>query len=287
MNARNAPSIAPFFKSVVLFPESQEEDNSWGVSVDDLCRWLREYQSWFVEECGWAEGRNLHLRYHREVLLSGRKILEEKNGTQEISDCLKAIGLPLSLSTTLLDVISHYSALTDLLRIGAFSSISIDIPSMGFPFDESACKKVFQSLADEGISLGLKGNLQTLRTLGILQMDSLNQKTITFRPAISAERSEAIQTSWTRPCHNRFFVFVNSAGELFPCNPLTGIRSCRMGTIWQPLLDTALGGGDYSMDLRMLAQKGPFVRQEMECLGESGMPLDCILHRNMVLQANQ
>ena len=267
--------------NVVFMPDGQGPDRSWTVPAADLGVWFAAYQTCFMETMGAADGRNLHRLYNREVLLSGNGLGENMAEFDELATRVREQRLGLIWNLPLAEFVTLSAELVHRVDGGLLPSISVLVMDDGAQLDRDDCCAAFDSLANASCQLQLVGELKTLEQLGVMDLASINRANITHNPRNLPLLGGLMRSSRIRPCRSRFRLFVGPDGRIYPCVPMIGLPRCALGTIHQPVAEIFAGKGTM-LDLDHLAQNGPQLRQPIAGTSETGLPLECELHRETI-----
>jgi hypothetical protein len=294
------------FRSVSLMLEPEQCRGPMGEALLD---WLSRYDAWWKRTSGVTEGRNLHLLYGRSVSAFGQELLSVTSFLREVVDFACQHGYTFLLRADLVDCLTHLEPLNELIDNGA-RTIIVDARSQGSAeLDLSASLSLVESMAEKGVAVALGGSPSLWTDVGALQSAVLNSTNFQLIPGTprsevlriaqqSLHRAQQLSTKELGradlqsaevefdPCLRRFQVFVAPDGRLYSCNGLVGIEDLSLGTIYDPVDDTALGGARVvPLDLERLAKVGPGLPRISAVIDSSELPVSCALHRRTLMPA--
>ena len=275
-----------WFKSVVLLLEVDATGRDFLVPTALLVDWIGRYDDWFKEAAGIDQGRRLHLVYHREVSVAGEIPLQCSSRLVEIGRSCRGRGIGFSVTVEIGQAQRWREALDEILDAGVLSSLGVNVDVNRTPDHAAADREWIESLLERGVMVGLIGAVHYFRDIGLLGSQALNRSNITVYPA-TAEGAENLPMPLNpaRPCFSRLRVFVDSDGSLYPCLGLLRIGAASLGTVFDDLRETVLGGRESMLDLRQLAELGPELEQIASAQRQSGLPWICEMHRLRLLGA--
>ncbi|HEY8378364.1 MAG TPA: hypothetical protein VIK91_17830 [Nannocystis sp.] len=275
--ADGVPLLASHFRSVLFLLQADGDDFS--VPTDRLVTWIEELNAWYLEVTGIARGRNLHLAYHRSIELVAPRLLRFADKIERLGTSCRALGYGFAITVQVGEALAHRADLERLVEVGALHHLGINLVDVESGAEDAA-RDLVEALACTSVQLALLGSLAVQRRLGLLSSPKVNRADITLYPANVTPGSIDDGAEIRQPCANRFRLYVQADGELFPCLGLVGHPRASLGSIYRPISETALYRRPYALPLARLALTGPSEEELSAPVDDTmGLPVACARHR--------
>lgn len=311
VSRRTNPVFYQAFRSITLMLKPNRNNGQLSIPLNIILNWLTKYDTWWTKGTGISKGRNLHLLYGRYVTCIGSGLLSLVPELLEIATLSSNMGCIFSLEVDLSDVTDKMKLFNKLVQSGQVGllSIKVDANAMNNKSHITDYVSIIENIIKKGISLNLLGSLDFWRELGILNSSTLNSSSyriipsnddavknsnlLNLNPIINSKMSKRnggdnyLLNSFN-PCSERFQIYITSSGDLYPCEGLIGMSSCKMGTIYENIENTVFAGKDSFLDFNQLAMNGPKLQmKEITSHNSSNcqnLPQICALHREYILE---
>ena len=113
-------------------------------------------------------------------------------------------------------------------------------------------------LFSQECSVTLIGPLSLFRAMGCLASEAVCSANVTLCATASTEAGAHYRrTMEVANCHNRFAVYVNQQGAIYPCMGLLDLPAAHMGFVHEPLEETVFGYRGTVLNFGELAHRGP------------------------------
>lgn len=282
--AAGKPPLAYCFRSAAFLAPGQGDDLSVPVSV--LCDWIDGLDSWYKESLGLAEGRNLHLLYHREFSLVGNDLISAAGRLKAFGQTAYRLGFGASVTVDLVEAMVFEDTFHDLIRGGLYNQVVFRVLDSGGPVNGDATAFIERVIEESNVGVGFIAPVQALRDIGLLDSPVFNRSDMTIIPVGGLLVDAAtVPPNPVAPCLARLRLYVDEGGFIYPCLGLVGVPGAELGSVYDEFEDTALGGRPYPLDLTRLAMSGPCLREPASGERLSGLPWICERHRMAVLGA--
>lgn len=271
-----------YFRSIIV-PGKIRHMIPAGPFAAELSEWLKRFSEFQKRELGFDRGNNLHLLTGRNLLFLGEDILLATSTITSLAQTGNALGYATTIRIRLKDALDNVLAFDDLLRPeSAISSIILD--SQGRPPDDSPTiiEPIVNRLLSAGKNLSLMGSVSYWLGSGILDGQEINGHGFSIS-AIPTASASAPAVKSADPCASRFQLFISEAGDVFPCQGLMGIPSCRLGNI-SLRADDPVFSDDWG-NFAHWAKNGPARETGLaEPTATPPLPMICRLHQSQIQQ---
>jgi hypothetical protein len=278
-----------WFRSVALLVARDGSGKNFVVPADVIAGWIVRYDAWYRRVTGILEGRRLHLAYHREVSVVGHVPIEHPELLAQVGLACRAVGMSFSVTVDLMQALQHHESFEQLLGAGVLSSIGINFPDGSDRPPDGAARAMIEGLLAENLHVGLIGPVSYYRSLGLLASSAINAASITLHPrSPEASLTDASPERPIAACFGRFRLLIDTDGFIYPCLGLLGVQAARLGSLYEDINDTVLGGTPTVLDLASLARVGPSWANAAVALGtgRSRRSSPCERHRAELLAAS-
>ena len=143
---------------------------------------------------------------------------------------------------------------------------------------------IVETMIDSGIEIVFHGDVSAWAERKCLNLQLLNAANFHIRPGCTKSSVSAVDGF--NPCLQRFQLFLDGEGMVYPCQGLIGLKDYSFGSIGHTIEETYLGGGrDYPLNILLLSKQGPEVRiadhagELSRQMDFEKMPAICRLHR--------
>jgi hypothetical protein len=291
------------FKSITFILDSKITDTKLPIPMSIMLDWLSRYDTWWTKASGINKGKNLHLLYGRNVTCVGNRILRFGSDLLDIASLSSSKGYIFGLEVGLNESLEQKKGLDKLVKSGKVGMLSLDARTKAKRYRQAEYLTLIEMILMNGISLNLLGSPYFWNEVGILDSPVLNSSS--FRIVPSTVKNKKYSSDITRnntskpkmtyngskfsnsfnPCSERFRIYVGPDGCLYPCKGLVGIDSCAMGTVYDDLENTVLGGRKVSqLDFKSLAKSGPRLEFKDSMSDFKELEPICFFHRNSFLE---
>jgi hypothetical protein len=301
------------FRSITFLLEVNRNGDGLSIPADVLINWIARYDDWWKQVSGVTQGRNLHLLYGRNInIFVVNNILSMSSLIEKISILAVQKGFSVVLRTEISDCLGQAELMRALIRNGVRNIILDARDYCKQQPDYEACLSLAEAIAEEGAHMGFLGPVEFWKEIGILRSTVFNSTSFQLipgtpkeevakvlhssrlnaklkRPSDEIQETEGLSSPFQfNPCSSRFQIFVDFVGFLYPCNGLIGIHSYSLGTIYDRVEDTVLGGRrDIQLDFQSLAKVGPIIPSQSNTASFSELPFVCVIHRDQLLNAEK
>ncbi|WP_141211917.1 hypothetical protein [Pseudanabaena sp. SR411] len=137
-----------------------------------------------------------------------------------------------------------------------------------------------------GKGVGIIGSCEEMRKIHLFQSQVVNSTDITIYPSKKEESFTNIGVPSNAPqaCANRFKLYIDYDGSIYPCFGLIGLHNQAIGSIREAFSNCALAGQPYTFDLISLALKGPELQEENAATRFTSLPWICERHRSEIIK---
>lgn len=275
--AGGSPLLAGHFRSVIFLLDAAGDDFS--VPTDRLIAWIDEMNQWYVDVTGISEGRNLHFAYHRSIELIAPRLMDFADKIERIGLSCRQMGYGFAVTVSIDEALARRDELERLVESGALHHLGISLFD-GSPETDAAARELVETLTTTSLQLALLGSLAVQKRIGLLSSPRVNRADITLYPATVAPGSIDSGADIRQPCANRFRLYVQADGRIFPCLGLVGRPQAVLGSVYQPIAETALAGLPYALPIDRLAIEGPAAEDLGDPVADTaGLPVACARHR--------
>ena len=269
----------PHMRSAVIMVDTVG-GSGFNPAPDRCIDWIERYSAWFLDRAGISSGRAAHLLYDREIALIGDRLLSCRKEIGRLGRRLKQLGFALSVTLDAAELLEQHEQLAQLLSSELVTSLGVVIPQTT---PDSAGPPLLAALAqilDANVNLGLIVDSASCRRLGIYKSSRLSAANVNFS---SNEGGLVAHFSATpvRQCYSRLRLYVDPAGDIFPCLGLVGIGEASLGNIDDPLEATGLDDAQVMDLLDHWHRHGPDVVIPIHAQRRAypELPAMCELHR--------
>jgi len=273
---------AGWFRSVFLYPDLNSEGTDLSVPTTLLARWIADWDGWYLDCLHRAEGgfaAHRQLLYERSVVLvapvSAVAMIPER--LAGLASSCRELSLRFSLETPVTDD-RDLAAIADLVRSVRPAQITLRLIESGASPERELWCRTLDALASARVRTHISGPLDLIRSLSTTSLPALTAVTHSFEPT----GHDGPVTTAARGCGLRFGIFVAADGALFSCRGLMGLDAMRLGSVFDVIEDTALGGAPSPLDLDTLALLGPGDALTDDVLPKDGLPAICLRHRRFL-----
>jgi len=222
-------------------------------------------------------GNSFHLFYGRSASIAIQGILNAIGQLGVLGQRLHRSGLSIELSVSADDALANPQALLVALEI--VDSLYLSIPDASMPERAEALRQLLDVLLGKGTALTLTADPAVLRALGLFAEVEFNRRYMTVI-ADTPQSGRMIKVPHVRkaPCSNHLRLYIDAAGDVYPCAGTVGFAPARMGRIFEPDIDRMLGATSH-FDYVALAAHGPSLADAPQT------PFDlCDMHRRAIIE---
>lgn len=278
------PTIG-WFRSIALFASVQGDQLL--PRRDHIENFLKRHDEWYRRGVGAA----IRLYSNRELSFSECMPLALASEITAIARTCKSLGYGFSVSVHLDDIEDpDADAVEELLADGAVTGLGVLVPVLEVVEKWDAARRERWMVRLRKVivktQVGLVGDINSMQYLGLLTDPIICGSNVTIYPHDTAWAARGVQRSLTqaRPCFERFRVFIDPEGNIYPCLGLMVDDIGAFGHIsnWpEQNFDLA----SHSIDLDALARHGP-IGPEMTVHRRSEIiPLICERHLAQITSA--
>lgn len=263
--------------AIVLRPEDTKSYLASHISY--LSRWITSFDSFYKERTEISYSRNLHLLYHREISCIGNGFLRIAPDFAQLSKGAQDLGYTVSLTVDFPDVLEYLPILDGLVESNCVNILGLNI---GNHQSLNSCRDdevslILRHFVDYNRSLGVIGEVDYLVREGILKHEYINAEDITLYPYLSSELLP-LREHHKKPCYERFRVYVDVDGNVYPCLGLKGIESQAISHIGSRSPFEGLASSDCQAKLIQWIKAGPDPEVARPMKINPGLPEICRLH---------
>jgi len=269
------------FKSITFMLPDEDDRRIDLITVDDIANWIKFYNGWYITVTGMEDEKHPYLAYGREIEITGSCAFLVNEQLEKIYRASYECGFLLRLNLALCDLTPENSAF--LVLLAKSSGIALNVhASINIVKEESFA--LLETLASENILLSFVGSHSFWSELGVLSSQIINKRLYRIIP-LNLHEKRSLDTF--NPCANRFHIFVDEYGGIYPCRGLLGIAEFSIGTIYDDVSKIRILDANYPLDLNSLEMRGPELINT-NCIKGKGllssqpMPLVCHMHRIQV-----
>lgn len=247
--------------------------------------WLAQHNDWYHAMVGTAEGRGMHLFYEREVTITGEHILDVEPALRILSQTARQLGYAVSLAFTASYFLERLTQIKNLFDDSVITSLAVQLEES---YDAATAQKVagaLEAMIDQGATIGIIGELAEMTRHDLFNSPCLSAANLTWYPMQKAGAALPQPKNPVRNCHSRMRLYIDGAGDIYPCYGLVGLQSGVLGTIEQAIGDTGLNEAPVLDLLDQWQAHGPDV-DETDGLHEAqddALPEMCRRHRGGLL----
>ena len=271
---------AQWFRSVAFLLEPDREGTDFAVPTAHLSDWLARFDDWYKAAVGVPAGRGLHLLYHRDVSLLGVDILSYLPRIQSLGAVTASRGLGLTVTLPIEHAAARAAELRALLDLSGVTTVGLTVEEGGPPVDTDALSDLLDDIVHARAHIVFVGSYPRIRALGLLDHPRVAGTQVTVHPKAPPAKGVLLRPEQpVMPCFGRLRLHVDPGGDIYPCLGLLGVASARLGSVDDPLEETALGGRPYPLDVPALATQGPALTGPEPDMRRTGLPWACERHR--------
>ena len=252
--------------------------------LGECTRWIGELHQWFSAAVGMPQGQGLHLFYDRDVTLTGEALLECSAEIRALGTSARELGFSFSLALSaesLSDDLPHVLALTSPKVVTA---VAVYLEPTAHSAAPEFLVDSVEKLIQQGVNVGLIGDMRQFSDRGLLASQIVSAADLTWYPATPPGKN-ARPASPVRPCHSRMRLFVDGAGNMYPCFGLIGKTEGILGNIREPIARTGLAESPVLDLLDRWEREGPDTEEARQARHGDGteddkaLPQICRWHR--------
>lgn len=246
--------------------------------------WISRYNEWYHMLIGITSGQGLHLLYDRELAITGDLIFESLPEVRQLGATARALGFAFSLSVTDICLRKHFGEIVSLAQDRVLTSLAISISDMDEDELSQSRLDAIENVVATGLNVGVIGDLATPSARALFRSQRLSGADLTWYPT-GVKRARRGALMHDDGCHSRLRLYIESAGDIYPCYGLIGLTSGLLGNIDQPLEETGLGETPVLDLLDRWEAHGPELEGVIGLPDEEdpGLPRICALHRSTLL----
>lgn len=290
------------FNSVTILLTSEGQNGEQALPTQDLTRWIRSFNAWFIEAAGIRENRNLHLLYGRNLNVLGPGLLTLADEVISIGAAAAEAGMGYLFQLDLRDCLQKPDKVSQLLESGILNTVLLDSRGMADEAADARVCELVELFVRSEVSLVLLGPTSFWHAAGVLDSPVVNATNFQLMPGTSGEETAKLlaqrpgsqhptppapnsselpllDTQPYDPCEERLQIYVTPDGRLYPCQGLVGVESCALGTIYDPIEATLLSGRGGPLDFVSLAKHGPRLTGPATPIEATDLQPICFRHR--------
>lgn len=270
------------FRSVRIILGEESNEFVKNEIIPDIVKWLNSFDEWYRKETGINNSHNLHFLYHRELFISGHRLLANISALEYLLSSSSQLSLLLCLRVYLEECYEFFSELEMLTEQFKPSYMIIDAGEISYQkYPPNFVISLIEGLALKKIHLSFIGPVSFWLDSGISRSQIVGETIYDIMPHFKKFKRHF----WGEynPCAKRFMFVINSDGLIYPCMGLVGIESCSIGTIQQPLPVVWETMKHHSLNLEKLAPQGPKLELINVASEELNFGSFCEAHRYEIL----
>lgn len=270
------------FRSVRIILGKEEDKFTKERRITDLTNWISNFDKWYKEETGISNNQNFHFLYHREIFISGYKLLANIHTLEYLLSSCSELDFLLSLRVDLDECYDFSVELEKLTNKFRFSYLIISADNISIQkYPPNFIISLAEKFAAKRIHLTFIGEISFWLDTGISQSPILGENIYEIMPEVK----ELKKYYWGdyNPCTKKFMFVINSDGLIYPCMGLVGVENCSIGTIQQSLSTVWETIKQHSLNIEKLAHQGPSLNISEDLNFEN----ICEAHRYSLLDRNK
>ena len=277
-----------WFKSIALFLMVNSESMEYTIPTSDILIWLKKYDKWYKDTIEAPSGKRLNLLYHRDLSVIGSDLLVAGEELIRISAVAKECGIGFSFTGSIDHVLAHEYEAKKLILAPGVTTIGLSAPMDLRDFDLERAESLINDILEQEIQLAFIGPVEYFRRKGLMKNAMVNGHNLTLHPQqYSPYESLPTPEKPILPCFSRFRIYIDTDGEIYPCLGLVGIKSGSLGSIYDDIDNTVLGGKETILNIEKLSIHGPNLTTANKAERQTGLPWICEQHRQEIIASEQ
>lgn len=206
--------------------------------LEGAAPWLGRFNDWFGNVVGIPEARGLHLLYDRDVTVTGAAVLDCLPALRELGRHARAMGYGFSLSLTRADLNRGLERVLSLAEEKVVTAVAFHLDEVD-DGGEGPWRDAIERTLGAHVNVGIIGTYGTFGGQSLLTSPAISRSDLTWYP-VKPENVRASPREPVRHCHSRLRLYVDGAGTIYPCFGLIGKSEGVLGSIFEPIEDSAL-----------------------------------------------
>jgi radical SAM protein with 4Fe4S-binding SPASM domain len=268
-------------KSAMVLVTIDEARKDFSVGTDNLVAWIEDFNEWTKERLGINQGRSLSSLYNREISLMGQGLLTLPDRLKAVAVKAIKLGYAFSITVDILELYRNFEVIKQLADFSYLSSLGVMITSLEQVQRISTLESFVTEVINLKRPLGLIGTRAVMRESGLLDVEAMNGTDITFYSSADSKGDTAliVPPNPLLPCANRFRLYVDYDGYIYPCLGLLGLTGYALGNVQNQLWKTVLNNRSYPLDFMILMTNGPTLSEKCTDHRVTSLPWTCERHR--------
>lgn len=269
--------LLEYFRSVRIIFTNKENRFLSNDVINNRIDWLNRFDSWYKNETGINDGNNLHFSYHREIYISGYRLLESITALEKFFSSCSHLDVYSCLRISLEECYEFYSDFDEIIRKFNLSSIVIEADDISLEkYQSNFLISLVEKLTLNRINLSFIGSIPFWLQKGIGRSQTLNSSVYNIIPQSKKLKRHFFGTH--NPCAKKFMFVIDYDGLIYPCVGLLGIDSCSIGKTNDPLSLVWKSIKHHSLNIEKLAYQGPNLDLQAENFSSI-----CEAHRALII----
>ncbi|MBF0183131.1 MAG: hypothetical protein HQM06_01915 [Magnetococcales bacterium] len=251
--------------------------------IPAFARWLFAFQKWQSQRFV-AENNRYYLMLGRRVHVQLPCSWQEGAAAylQQLAPVTARAGHALTVRMALEHALHPPAEICTLLQNKSIQKFLFNLPTPIPPQQIAPLLEMVEFLLACRVMPILLGDINNLLRSGLLHNQRLNAANFTLYP--SQRHMDYCPTHPVDSCATHFSWFIDRNGDIYPCGGLSGIASCRLGTL-QEGMETILQriAQHPVLNFSQLIQSGPLLSPPDPALvNRTHIPYKCLLHRRQI-----
>ncbi|WP_348622672.1 hypothetical protein ABFT51_14005 [Paenibacillus peoriae] len=189
---KNKIELYQHLKSMAVYLQPNVDETDYELGVDELTKWLTQYNQWFKETVVVNKGYRPYVLYNREVSILGNDIFIVPDKLMELAKSTINNGFAFSITLDIVELFHNYTHLKSLCDDSLLSSVGVTTDNLFVLAKLTSIKDFMRLLINLRRPIGIIGSISTLREYGFLSYESVNSMDITIYP-IKSETSNFLE----------------------------------------------------------------------------------------------